>query len=227
MTSTRVGRSVAVLGVFLVCAQRIEAQSCLGLPNLSLMNRSLTAYASGQGGDRLVLGRYGLAGEKTFGGIQAGYGSGRGFNHPGSLAIGGDIGIAVPLGSSKTTFCPQVQSIYELSERRFGIQEHRLSSSAGVSIGRSVDFGQSFSIIPFAQVRLAHKFFGYDGRNNDSRVGIQSWDGLGSEWGAGFGLRFGETFTIRPSLVVPMDNRTGTREPVFGMSASFSIGRKR
>ena len=163
----------------------------------------------------------------AFGGVQVGYG-GNGFDKPKRIAAGADFGFAIPIGSSKATFCPQFQTIYQLSERSFGTQQQLLTTSAGFSIGRAFTFSRSFSLVPFVQGGLLHRYNSIAVRDPYSGYPNYDQSKLGGQVGAGFGLRFGDVLTLRTALTVPLGfpkGISGESEPIYSITASFGFRR--
>lgn len=229
MTSTRMTQIAATAIMLLALAGSARAQSCLGLPDLAAMKRNVSVYGSGQGSDRLVLGRYGLSGDRAFGGLQVGYG-GYGFDKPKRAAAGGDFGFAIPIGSGKATFCPRLQTVYQLSERRFGWQQQSLTTSLGASLGRSFTPSAKFSVIPFVQGALVNRRDRFNVQDATYGNPSYSQSDYYAMIGAGVGFRIGQSFTIRPALTFPLGGKRNIvgqneSEPTFSLSASFGLRR--
>ncbi|MEO7996281.1 MAG: hypothetical protein ABI852_02485 [Gemmatimonadaceae bacterium] len=194
------------------------------------MKRNVSAYGMGAGSDRLVLARLGGSGDRLFGGLNLGYG-GHGFDDRQNYAAGLDVGYAIPVGSGSTTFCPIAQSVLQLSERNFGTRQKLVTTSIGAAFGHTFKFSPSFSLVPFVQGGVLHRYGSYGAYTAFGTSYPGASGGLtGGQIGAGVGLRIANRLTLRPAVMVPLGFRggsTGQSEPMYSLTASFALGKKR
>ena len=100
MTATkRMVQGLALTGLMCVSASAMNAQACMGRQDLAVASSSVSTTVAAAGAERMLLGRYGMAGRRAFGGVQAGYASYE-LKDPTAIAIGADVGIVIPLGAS-------------------------------------------------------------------------------------------------------------------------------
>lgn len=215
------------------------AQSCLGLPRLDATSKLVSATATGSGADRLVVGRFGVNGQRLFAGVQAGY-SGRDskFTKPSQPVIGLDVGYTFRLGArSGIELCPTLQSLYQRAPGASPGRMESYTTSLSLSMGRSVQVTPSFALVPFVQGGLLQRHTTFSATRPYDESGNQLWGSsnklLGTA-GAGLGLRLGKVLTLTPLLSMPLGaapidmygNGSGFgHELFFSMSASFRIPR--
>jgi hypothetical protein len=236
ISTTRLAQGLALVSLLLGSAVSVHAQACLGLPALSLAPRSVSAYGAAAGSHRSVLARYGIAGTRAFGGLQAGYGA-QEFKKPRTPMVGADLGFVLPLGSSRATaLCPVLQSSFERGPDGGSTTQRTMITSLGLALGRAIPVTASFSIAPFVQGGLQlrqdwARFVIPTPLADGTFVGVRSSashthsDAL---VGVGFGLRFGDLLTLTPSArkAIGTDPRFfGIGEPVYSFTASFGFGR--
>lgn len=207
MTSTRVVQSVAVAGMLLGVTQAARAQSCMGLPSLSAISRSVSTVADAYGSERAILGRAGMSSLRSFAGLQAGY-VGDKVQDPRRVVFGFDAGLTLPLGKAPKMLqmCPLVQSLMQLSRGPDAFGNRTTHTLVGLSIGQEFKVSSRVAIAPFVDGALSR--WGYHYGSPDLYVTDPALNptpsGHGSEtggrFGAGVGLRLGEALTIRPAF---------------------------
>lgn len=207
MTSTRKIQSVAVAGMLLaVATSGAQAQSCMGLPNVSTMSRNLTTIADAYGGQRSVLGRVGLSSKRAFGGVQAGY-VGYKVQDPNRAVVGVDAGYVLPLGHAPKALqlCPFVQSLMQLGGTGNAFDNRTNHSLLGLSVGQEFRLSPRFAIAPYLDAAVSHwsyhaNYTPYSPTGAAFPTLNLAYSETGGRYGAGFGLRVGEALTIRPAF---------------------------
>lgn len=226
--TTRMLQGLTLTGMLCVSASAMDAQACMGRQDLAVASSSVSTTVAAAGAERMLLGRYGIAGRRVFAGVQAGYASYE-LRDPTAIAVGIDAGFAIPLGASEATqLCPFLQSAY--MGKPFG--PPGVTSALGLSLGRALPVTSSFAIAPFVQGGVLHRPFRYPGfmmqaSDVDRYRGARSRGLFGGQAGLGVGLRFSEVLTITPSAIVPIGfgKYPGYGEITYSLGASFGFRR--
>lgn len=200
MTSTRKLQSVAVVGMLVGAMNAAGAQSCMGLPSLSTISRSITTVADAYGSERAILGRAGMSTQRVFGGIQAGY-VGTKVQDPDRLVVGVDAGFTLQLGKGPHALhlCPLAQGQIQLGRGPYSFDKRTTHALLGLSIGQEFRLSSRVAITPFLDGTVSR--WGYNSPGFDAELSPYfNYSELGARYGAGFGLRLGEAFTVRPAL---------------------------
>ncbi|MCU0633708.1 MAG: hypothetical protein MUE41_02445 [Gemmatimonadaceae bacterium] len=230
MSGTRRMWGAALAGCVLVGATTARAQACLGLADLAAAPRVLSSTGAGTDLGRTLEVRYGMAGERVFGGAQLGF-TGRGFSDVRAPLVGGDLGVVLPLGlSGATQLCPTVSTEYQRDRGRAFIR-NRLASSLGLAMGRTFTLSSSVALAPFMQggVQHLHQAFAVtsvgtapDGTPRPGRWGATNE--VFAEMAVGVGLRVNRRFTITPSYRVPLGLSDPDRSALGALSVQNRLG---
>lgn len=200
----------AAVGLSITVSTPAVAQLCNGLADVSVTPRTVSATAAGTDLGRSVVARYGLAGERVFGGAQVGY-SGPAFADVDRPVLGADVGIAIPLGASgRTQLCPTLSTEYQRG-RGPALVQNRLATSVALSLGHAVRLSSAVTLVPFVQggLQQLHQTFAATtfGTDADGRPGLGRAghvNDLFGEVGVGFGVRIHQRFTLSPSFRRPV-----------------------
>lgn len=238
-----------LFGTFLLAsgapAVAVQAQTCLGGPDLSRTPKVLATSAAGTDLGRTMVARYGVTGERIFAAGQVGVG-GNAFTNLRAPIIGGDLGLVVPIGAGGTTqLCPVLQSLYQHGPNpTSGYTARSARSSLGLSLGRAIGLWSSVAVVPFLQGNLLHLYMTNSTPATDgfpSGLDIRT-SKLYGEVGAGFGLRVNDLLTITPSYRIPVmagdastqyhvtstrpsNSRFGVYQQQYSLAVSFGFGR--
>lgn len=234
MTSTRTLQSVAVAGMLLSVTNAAKAQSCMGLPSLSTISRSISTVADAYGGERAILGRAGMSTQRFFGGVQAGY-VGNKVQDPDRAVVGFDAGFTLQLGNAPKALqlCPLVQSLMQLGSGPNSFDNRTTHTLLGLSIGQEFRLSPRVTIAPYLDGALSR--WGYHanliGEDNYTRVLYLSHGSseMGGRFGGGFGLRLGEALTIRPAFHFTGGFRNSggdANQPGATLSVSYGFRRR-
>lgn len=220
--------------VVLLSTSVLHAQACLGLANPSTSSRLISITASGTNLGRTVTARYGLTGERLFGGVQLGA-AGDKFARLDAPIVGGDIGTVIPLGSSGATqLCPTFQATFQNGPQSSPSVQDQLASSLGLFLGRAFSLPGTMKFIPFVQggVQYVRQRYGYTslgiGQNGEMLPG--AWGHTNTVFGemaAGFGLKLNDKLTLTPrySLPIGQANRAGMYQQTYSLGVTFGIPR--
>jgi hypothetical protein len=212
----------------------LEAQACLGLGTPAASSRLLSTTASGTDIGRTVTARYGLTGERLFGGVHLGAAGGK-FVRLDAPVVGGDIGAIIPVGSSGATqLCPTLQTSFQNGPQSSSSVQNQLATSLGLSLGRSYKLTGKVQFIPFVQggVQYVRQRYGFTslgvGQNGEALLG--AWghhNTVFGEMAAGFGLKLNERLTLTPrySLPIGQANRPGMYQQNYSLGVTFGIPR--
>ncbi|MBC8089542.1 MAG: hypothetical protein H7Z40_19940 [Phycisphaerae bacterium] len=224
--------------VSLLGARELQAQSCTGIPSLSSAVKVLTTSATGSGSDRLVIGRFGMNGQRVFAGVQAGYASTQSnFGKPTDPTFGFDAGYAFQVGGARgMELCPVLQSMYQRGPTGPDYHQEQYTTSLGLSIGRTLRATGSFAVVPFVQGGLTQRHMSYGATNIRDQNGNSTWGSRNKLIGysaVGVGLHLGRFLTLTPVMRVPFGAGPANAyagygwgyEPSYSLSASFRIPR--
>ena len=228
MPTTRMVIGFAVGSMTLLGASIAQAQACVGLPNVATMRRSISTTGAGTDLGRTMVARYGMAGQRVFGGAEAGY-AGDKFANPQSPVFGADVGFIVPLGTdAKVQLCPTLQSVYQDGPNGSDYSHSRLSSSVGLSVGRAFGETSAVGVVPFVQGRLQHlrQTYAYTsvGTGPNGEPGLGQWGHTSKvfgEVGLGVGLRVNRRLTISPAYRMPVGLGSRRYNAILGEAPSY------
>lgn len=229
MTSIRTTQSVVLAGMLLAGASSAHSQTCMGLPSLDLVSRSVSTVADAWGSQRAVLGRVGVNSRRVFAGVQAGY-AGNKLVDPDKPALGVDAGMTFSLGGGPKAIqlCPLIQSLVQF-ENGPGSTTH---STLGLSLGRQFTISKKVAITPYIFGGLSRWDYSAQRFSTSALPGTPPttahYSETGARFGTGFGLRLGDQLTIRPQFFFPAGYRnSGNDANQPGASLSISYGFRR
>lgn len=212
MAMRQVLRVVPATVLFVLGSTRLQAQVCLGVGTPAASSRLMSTTASGTDLGRAASARYGLTGERLFGGVSLGA-DGREFARLDAPTVGADIGRIIPLSrSGATQLCPLLQTTYIGGPRTSGSVQHQLLSSFGLSLGHSLQITRSVAMIPFAQGGVQYAWY-----NNT----------LSGEAAIGLGFTFNDRLTLTPryNQTLGQQNRPGMYQQRYSLGITFAIPR--
>lgn len=231
---TRTMRSVSLAGVMLMGASALEAQACLGLADLAKTPKTVAATGAGTSLGRTLVARYGMSGERVFGGAQAGL-AGDKFAGLSELVVGADVGYVVPLrASGATQLCPSFETTYQNGPSGGYFMQSRLASTLSLSLGRAFAVSSSVAIVPFVQGGVLRVSQGYAfaanpgllGPNGQPRASSSGhWNSVVGEMAAGLGLRLSDRMTVTPTYRMPLSgfNRAGVYQQTYSLGVTLGF----
>lgn len=213
---------VAAAGV--VMPRAAAAQTCLGLADQRLVSQSVSGAAGASGELRRLVGQYTVTGEHVFGGLSGSYIATEQRTAPGAV-VGAELGYTTTLPGGFSV-CPRAQLHWHSA--RGGMADFS-TASLGLALGRAIPIVGAFSIVPSLQGGIANRSGGPIGiLNVTSATKLPPNNRTFGEIGVGFGFRFGDLLTVRPSYTRPFGLGAGVNggyDETY--SLSISVGRPR
>ncbi|HYW33447.1 MAG TPA: outer membrane beta-barrel protein [Gemmatimonas sp.] len=204
----RLRTMAAVAALTMTASATAAAQTCIGLPDLTVTRASLGAEAQFNDGATAYTGRLGLNSRTAFGGISVGYASYSDDeifdDDVSATTFGGDIGLERHIGTTKRMHvCPIFSLLYQSGPNfRFDGDEVKGSGivgSLGVALGASFPLTPTLSMVPFGRAGLSSV------RSTAESLGVSETETeTGGLLGLGASFRFNDIFAITPSVAIPV-----------------------
>lgn len=216
--------------LFLSAGSTAEAQECLGLASQTIVARSFTTLGGAEGDLRQIGGRYTLNGRRAFGGLEAEYiRQASGSAHGGS--IGANLGYEIRL-PAQLSICSVGRATYQQGPTVLS-GANSLTTSLGLSAGRSYTLSPSFALVPYVHGALVyrdpteHPLF----QVNPTSLPVRSpgEPTRFGEIGAGLGFRVNDRLTVRPAFSRPIGlgrSPNGQFDTVYSLSLSWGFRRR-
>ncbi len=205
----------------------LEAQTCLGLPASSVSSRNISLTAAFPERVTLFSARVGgIMSSGGFGGLSVAYESYDDADDASAFGFAADVGKEFVLATgSAVRVCPTASA-----QLAFGpdfdlglgddVSVTRFGGNVGGAIGTVIAASPGFSLIPYAQLSLAHLRL---------RVSAGEFTETDSQTGgiltAGVGLGFNDRVIVQPFLTKGFGFE-GDTDVYFGVGVSFPVGRR-
>jgi len=218
MTETRWERAALALVLTIMCASRVAAQTCLGLP--SFANGSVHLNAAGEFPDSANAWALGIGAGRPnnlFANVGGGQVTFEGLDEKSSFGFL-EFGVQIPVGRAEV--CPIAGGTFGAGpdDADAGLKLTSRSASAGLALGVPVDAG-SLRVVP--NVAVKYEYLSVKVEEVDFEPTTDTFTSGIVDLGLGLILR--DRVSLQPLLHIPFGGDED-EEASFGLFASFSFG---
>ncbi|MES2521335.1 MAG: hypothetical protein V4617_01465 [Gemmatimonadota bacterium] len=216
----RVRLAVAAVAVSLCASSVAVAQTCLGLPPIAIARMNFGVAGEFTKGIKGASARFGVVGERAFGGASAGFAD---YNDADVSAtmFGGDAGYSIPIKpASSLRLCPVVSVSFQdgpnFDDQPVIIQTSALSGAAGLAIGGAIDISPVLAIVPFASasvLSVRSKISDLDNSTSSTETGGVLRGGLS--------FRLNSMFVVTPGVSIPVG--FDSADPVYSIGVALGF----
>ncbi|MES2521334.1 MAG: hypothetical protein V4617_01460 [Gemmatimonadota bacterium] len=220
-------RTIAAVAALSVTASAsAAAQTCLGLPDLTVTRASLGAEIQFPKDAKSYSGRLGVNSQTAFGGLSVGYitlDDDLDELDVNATTVGGDIGLERHIGTNKRIHvCPVASLAYTSGPNidALDLKSSTIQGGLGVAFGGSIPMTPTVSFVPFARAGLLVQRTKFEVVGEDSDTESET----GGLLGLGASFRFNDIFAITPSVLIPVG--FDDSDAVFSLGATIGFRRR-